>query len=90
MQQAILDATGFAGRSAWAFGLGLERLAMVLFAIPDIRLFWADDARFTRQFRRGDLSTKFKSYSKYPPCLKVTVETNYWIGAMCVTRFLVS
>ena len=24
----------------WAFGLGLERLAMVLFAIPDIRLFW--------------------------------------------------
>ena len=24
----------------WAFGLGLERLAMILFSIPDIRLFW--------------------------------------------------
>jgi len=26
-----------AGHKAWAFGLGLERLAMVLFDIPDIR-----------------------------------------------------
>ena len=34
MQQQILDANGFEGRSAWAFGLGLERLAMVLFADP--------------------------------------------------------
>lgn len=24
-------------RMGWAFGLGLERLAMILFAIPDIR-----------------------------------------------------
>jgi phenylalanyl-tRNA synthetase alpha chain len=25
----------------WAFGLGLERWAMKLFDIPDIRLFWS-------------------------------------------------
>jgi tRNA synthetases class II core domain (F) len=36
-QQAILDANGNSGNVAWAFGLGLERLAMVLFDIPDIR-----------------------------------------------------
>lgn len=37
MQQAILDSAGQSGNKGWAFGLGLERLAMVLFQIPDIR-----------------------------------------------------
>ena len=54
----------------WAFGLGLERLAMVLYDIPDIRLFWSTDSRFLSQFRRGEAST-FKPFSNYPPCLKV-------------------
>ena len=36
---------------AWAFGLGLERLAMVLFSVPDIRLFWSGDQRFLSQVR---------------------------------------
>jgi phenylalanyl-tRNA synthetase alpha chain len=38
----------------WAFGLGLERLAMVLFDIPDIRLFWTEDERFMCNFDPGD------------------------------------
>lgn len=37
----------------WAFGLGLERMAMVLFQIPDIRLFWSKDPRFLSQFARS-------------------------------------
>ena len=62
-------------RAGWAFGLGLERLAMVLFAIPDIRLFWTDDERFHKQFKEGTVST-FKPYSKYPPVFK---DIAFWI-----------
>lgn len=38
---------------AWqgfAFGMGLERLAMIKYGIPDIRLFYASDLRFIEQF----------------------------------------
>lgn len=49
----------------WAFGLGLERLAMILFGIPDIRLFWSLDQRFLSQFKPNEI-TAFKSWSKYP------------------------
>lgn len=71
VQQQILENNGWQGRKAWAFGLGLERLAMVKFAIPDIRSFWSQDPRFVKQFKAGDLTTKFKPYSKFPPCFKV-------------------
>jgi len=71
MEQQILDKNGFEGQKAWAFGLGLERLAMVLFSIPDIRLFWTEDQRFLKQFKAGSLGAKFKPYSKFPPCFKV-------------------
>jgi phenylalanyl-tRNA synthetase alpha chain len=36
--------------SGFAFGLGMDRLAMILFDIPDIRLFAQNDLRFLRQF----------------------------------------
>ena len=71
VQQQILEANGWKGHKAWAFGLGLERLAMVKFEINDIRLFWSSDQRFLKQFRAGDLAAKFKPYSKFPPCFKV-------------------
>lgn len=76
MQQQILDQNFKPGHKAWAFGLGLERLAMVLFDIPDIRLFWSNDQRFLKQFSAGSLTTKFKPYSKFPPCYK---DIAFWI-----------
>ena len=36
--------------SGYAFGLGMDRLAMILFEIPDIRLFSQNDLRFLGQF----------------------------------------
>jgi phenylalanyl-tRNA synthetase alpha chain len=36
--------------SGFAFGLGLERIAMLRHGIPDIRMFWENDLRFLRQF----------------------------------------
>lgn len=36
--------------SGFAFGLGMDRLAMILFGIPDIRMFAQNDLRFLRQF----------------------------------------
>lgn len=58
----------------WAAGLGLERFAMNLFKIPDIRLFWSEDPRFTCQFRRGQVS-HFEGFSKYPACYK---DVSFW------------
>ncbi|KAF8430009.1 phenylalanyl-tRNA synthetase [Tirmania nivea] len=50
---------------SWAFGVGLERIAMVLFGIPDIRLFWSRDERFTSQFVQGQVA-RFREFSRFP------------------------
>ncbi|CDR87687.1 related to MSF1-phenylalanine--tRNA ligase alpha chain, mitochondrial [Sporisorium scitamineum] len=50
VQQKTLDKAGVPDRLGWAFGIGLERIAMVLYSIPDIRLFWTQDPRFLGQF----------------------------------------
>ncbi|KAL9656371.1 hypothetical protein ABK040_005137 [Willaertia magna] len=80
MQNANYDTTENVG---YAFGVGLERLAMILFDIPDIRLFWSQDNRFLKQFNQNIvndinllLNTKFKPYSKYPGCYK---DISFWI-----------
>ncbi|MQY55006.1 MAG: phenylalanine--tRNA ligase subunit alpha, partial [Dehalococcoidia bacterium] len=36
--------------TGFAFGLGLERIPMLLYGIDDIRLFYSNDLRFLRQF----------------------------------------
>ncbi|WVR03755.1 phenylalanine-tRNA ligase [Kwoniella sp. DSM 27419] len=77
VMQKTLDQAGMSHKAGWAFGLGLERLSMVLFSIPDIRLFWSTDPRFASQFKEGEIST-FKPYSRYPPCYK---DMSFWLPA---------
>ena len=36
--------------TGWAFGFGIERIAMIRYGINDIRLFYENDMRFLRQF----------------------------------------
>lgn len=36
--------------SGWAFGFGIERIAMLRYGINDIRLFYENDQRFLKQF----------------------------------------
>ncbi|QPG75031.1 hypothetical protein FOA43_002371 [Brettanomyces nanus] len=59
----------------WAFGIGLDRIAMLLFDIPDIRLFWTLDSRFKNQFHEGQISL-FTPYSKYPGTIR---DISFWL-----------
>ncbi len=36
--------------TGWAFGFGIERIAMIRYGVTDIRLFYENDQRFLRQF----------------------------------------
>jgi phenylalanyl-tRNA synthetase alpha chain len=36
--------------TGFAFGMGVQRISMLQYGIDDIRLFWANDLRFLRQF----------------------------------------
>ena len=53
--------------SNWAFGFGLERLAIISMDLPDIRLFWSEDERVIKQLKLGK---KFVEVSKYPPIVR--------------------
>lgn len=38
----------------FAFGVGLDRIAMIQCAIDDIKHLWENDVRFLRQFAKGE------------------------------------
>ena len=63
-RKSVLANFDVQGYNGWAFGFGLERLAMASMDLPDIRLLWSEDERIKRQLRLGN---KFKEVSKYPP-----------------------
>jgi phenylalanyl-tRNA synthetase alpha chain len=66
IDQPLLIRADVSSRVGWAFGLGLERLAMLLFGIPDIRLFWSKDSRFLGQFDENKPIRRYQPFSKYP------------------------
>jgi phenylalanyl-tRNA synthetase alpha chain len=87
VKQEILNDAGVPIRSGWAFGVGLERIAMLLFDIPDIRLFWSQDQRFLSQFaapkRAADGTiasdwriTRFQPFSKHPAAPR---DVSFWL-----------
>lgn len=47
----VFQATGHTGVTGFAFGFGIERLAMIPYGLPDIRYFHQSDLRVLRQFR---------------------------------------
>jgi phenylalanyl-tRNA synthetase alpha chain len=48
----VFEAVGYAPGEwqGFAFGMSLERIAMIKWKIPDIRMFYDGDLRFIRQF----------------------------------------
>uniref|UniRef100_F7H9Q0 Phenylalanine--tRNA ligase, mitochondrial n=1 Tax=Callithrix jacchus TaxID=9483 RepID=F7H9Q0_CALJA len=76
---------GAQDRIGWAFGLGLERLAMILYDIHDIRLFWSEDERFLKQFRVANINqkVKFQPLSKYPALIN---DISFWLPSETYTE----
>ena len=64
-KKLVLKNFGIEGYNGWAFGFGLERLAIAKMGIPDIRIFWSQDSRIREQLK--NLENKYKEVSKYPP-----------------------
>lgn len=76
VKQYLPISAGVPDKLGWAFGIGLERVAMLLYGIPDIRLFWSQDTRFLSQFSSDKPMRQFVPFSKYPACYK---DVAFWL-----------
>jgi phenylalanyl-tRNA synthetase alpha chain len=49
---AVFEAVGYDpdACTGWAFGFGIDRMATLLHAVPDLRLLFEGDIRFLEQF----------------------------------------
>ncbi|HMC37041.1 MAG TPA: phenylalanine--tRNA ligase subunit alpha, partial [Actinomycetota bacterium] len=49
----VLENVGYDSEryTGFAFGLGIERIAMIEYGVPDVRLFYESDVRFLEQFQ---------------------------------------
>lgn len=66
-KQSVLKKVGIEGYHGWAFGFGIERLAIMSMALPDIRLLWSEDERIKKQLVLGQ---PYQEVSKYPPVVR--------------------
>ncbi len=64
---SVLQKMGVEGYEGWAFGFGIERLAIISMQLPDIRLLWSTDERVKGQLKLG---TVYKEVSKFPPVIR--------------------
>lgn len=74
LEKLGVDSNNYTG---WAFGFGLERLAISSMELPDIRLLWSTDPRVTKQLNLGQ---KFVEVSKFPPItrdISFVVDSNF-------------
>jgi len=67
VKPSVLAKMGITGYNGWAFGFGLERLAILSMELPDIRLLWSADERVKKQLVLGQ---KFKEVSKFPAIVR--------------------
>jgi len=51
VDQNVFDAVGYKNKSGYAFGLGIERFAMLIHNIADLRSLFESDTRLLGQFR---------------------------------------
>src|SRR3989338_2786283 len=75
VRKSVLAELGLTGYHGWAFGVGIERLAMASTELPDIRLLWSEDPRVKSQLKLGQ---KFREVSKYPAIVR---DISFVVGA---------
>ena len=66
-KKEVLANMGVTGYNGWAYGFGLERLAIASMKLPDIRLLWSDDEPVKKRLVLGQ---PFVEVSKYPPIVR--------------------
>ncbi len=78
IQKQILEQNKI-NKKGWAFGLGLERLAIIMYSIPDIRLFWTTDEKFTSQFISHGCMDQI-TFAPYPKIPSITKDISFWLN----------
>ena len=78
VEHKLLTNAGHYDKIGWALGMGLERLAMIRYQIPDVRLFWSTDSGFLCQFESAKHSDQitYKPISIHP---QISFDISFWL-----------